>query len=95
MKLNAAQIEAALRQTGGEAIPVDHPLIPKLTELFGEHTYFLDDRGLNIIEPARSGEPGDDQFGVVVNLADWANDGQPKLNPHPPEVTDLLVDLAA
>jgi hypothetical protein len=32
----------------------DHPVIPELNDLFGEHTFFLDHNGLNIVEPAEA-----------------------------------------
>jgi hypothetical protein len=51
MKLNAALVERTLGQIEAEAIPEDHPVLPKLKGLFGDHTFFLDKSGLNIIEP--------------------------------------------
>jgi hypothetical protein len=55
MKLNAAQLERTLGQIEARPIPDDHPLIPQLNDLFGEHTFFLDRRGLNIVEPVDTG----------------------------------------
>src|SRR6266480_2511073 len=54
MKLNSAQLERTLGQFEARAIPDDHPVIPQLNDLFGEHTFFLDRNGLNIVEPASS-----------------------------------------
>ena len=42
MKLNSAQLERTLGQFEAQAIPDDHPVIPQLNDLFGEHTFFLD-----------------------------------------------------
>src|SRR5438046_10363547 len=56
MKLTSAQVERTLTQFRGEAIPDNHPVIPQLNSLFGEHTFFLDRHGLNIVEPAEAGE---------------------------------------
>ena len=39
MKLTSAQVERTLTQFRGEAIPDDHPVIPQLNDLFGEHTH--------------------------------------------------------
>ena len=64
MKLNSAQLERTLGQIEARPIPDDHPLIPQLNDLFGEHTFFLDRRGLNIVEPVEAGGMSD----VVVNL---------------------------
>ena len=48
MKLNSAQVEQALTQFEAQVIPDDHPLVPKLNELFGDHMFFLDSNGLNV-----------------------------------------------
>ena len=39
MKLNSAQLERTLGQFEARPIPDDHPLIPQLNDLFGEHTF--------------------------------------------------------
>ena len=70
MKMNSAQIEQTLQQFQAEALPVGHPVISQLERLFGDHTYFLDDKGLNIVEPVDEEQDGGRQA-VVVNLADW------------------------
>ena len=95
MKMNSAQIEQTLQQFQAKALPVGHPVISQLERLFGDHTYFLDDKGLNIVEPVDDERDGGRQA-VVVNLADW-NDRAMKnsLEPHPPEVTELVIDLEA
>ena len=95
MKMNSAQIEQTLQQFQAEALPAGHPVMSQLERLFGDHTYFLDDKGLNIVEPVDEKQDGGRQA-VVVNLADW-NDRAVKnsLEPHPPEVTELVIDLEA
>jgi hypothetical protein len=50
MKLNSAQLERTLGQFEARPIPHDHPLIPQFNNLFGEHTFFLDRRGPNIVD---------------------------------------------
>ena len=92
MKLNAAQIEQAVVQLDAEAIPAEHPAMPKLERLFGAHTFFLNSHGLNIVEPVES-EDGSGLRGVVVNLAKWTDAKAEKLQPHGPELTELVVDL--
>jgi hypothetical protein len=91
MKMNSAQIEQTLQQFQAQAIPVEHPVMAQLERLFGDHTYFLDGKGLNIVEPV---EEDRGRRAVVVNLANWADRTEKKnLEPHPPEVTELVVDL--
>lgn len=92
MKLNAAQIERTLSQVDAEAIPPEHPAIPQLERMFGEHTYFLDGSGLSIVEPLET-EEDDGRLGVVVNLANWTDSSAAKLQPHEPEQTDQVIDL--
>jgi hypothetical protein len=92
MKLNSAQIDQTLHQMQAEAIPTDHPLIPQLERLFGDHTYFLDGEGLNIVEPAEPDQKNG-RLGVVVKLADWTDANSPRLKPHEPEPTDVVVAL--
>ena len=83
MKLNSAQLERTLGQVETHLIPDDHPLIPQLNDLFGEHTFFLDRHGLNIVEPVEAGGVS----GIVVNLASWNDDSQSGLEVHEPEAT--------
>ena len=40
MKLSLAQIEKTVNQLQIQAIPDDHPLVPQLNQMFGEHSYF-------------------------------------------------------
>ena len=95
MKLNSAQIAQALDNFEADVVPENNPVIPQLTRLFGEHTYFLDQTGLNIVEPAGyEQEDGHDApMGVVVNIADWTGEGATSLVPHEPETTSVLVPL--
>jgi len=92
MKLNSAQIEQTLNQFDAQAIPAGHPAIPQLARLFGDHTFFLDSAGLNIVEPIEA-DQSDGRQGVVVNLASWADEKKASLEPHDPESTELVVDL--
>jgi hypothetical protein len=91
MKLTAAQIQHTLPQIEAQVIPDDHPTVQELKGLFGEHTFFLGRDGLHIVE---TGEPTDTSaLANVVNLASWANAERTALRPHPPEVTDVVVEV--
>ena len=96
MKMNTAQIERTLDKLNQEVlnaqtIPPEHPIIPQLERMFGEHTYFLDGRGLSIVEPVE--DRPESRQGVVVNVASWADTAGDKLQPHNPEPTATVVDL--
>jgi hypothetical protein len=92
MKLNSAQIEQTLAQFEARVVPDDHPVVPQLNELFGDHTYFLDRKGLNVVEPNESIEAGPPE-GTVINLASWSDERMTSLAPHEPEPTEVIVIL--
>src|ERR1700733_455235 len=68
MKLNATQVKRTLSQFNAEVLPDSHPVVPQLNTLFGDHTFFLDSDGLNVLEPAETLEV-EGQTGEVVRLA--------------------------
>ena len=89
MKLNSAQVEQTLSQFEAYVIPDDHPMVPKLNDLFGDHTFFLSSEGLNVVEPNEMGA----RAGTVVNLANWTDAHLTGLAPHEPEPTEIIVML--
>jgi hypothetical protein len=94
MRLTSALVERTLSQFEAEAIPDNHPAVPQLRGLFGDHTFFLDGNGLNIVEPAEPSQEGV-QAGKVVNLASWNDADPPKLAPHEPEPTGVVIVLGS
>ena len=88
MKLNSEQVEHTLTQFEAQVIPDDHPLVAELNELFGDHTFFLDGNGLNVVE--RNEKAG---AGTIVNLASWGDAQWTSLLPHEPEPTKVVVTL--
>ena len=95
MKLNSAQVQRTLDQVEASVIPDEAPVIAKLNELFGEHTFFLDQHGLNIVEPVEAAEPSA-QCARVVKLANWSNDSRSDLKLlHEPAETDIVVTLGS
>lgn len=94
MKLSPQAVEQTLTQFDAQALPEDHPVVPQLSQIFGEHTYFLDNAGLHIVEPIQATDSGQ-QRGVVVKLASWSDASRRSLAPHPPESTDMIIVLEA
>lgn len=90
MKLNATQVKQTLTQMDAHVLPDNHPVVTQLTSMFGDHTFFLDDRGLNVLEPAEAPEQGMES-GEVLNLADWTDASLTSLTPHEPESTGTIV----
>ncbi len=92
MRLTTRQIEHTLDQIEAQAIPDDNPVIPQLTKTFGDHTYFLDSDGLNIVETVDGPENGG-ETATVVKVGSWTDGTHTTLTVHEPEVTDLVVDV--
>jgi hypothetical protein len=91
MKLNSELIERTLDQIEAEAIPEDHPVVPTLRDLFGDHTFFLNAGGLNIVESMEE-KP---RIGKLMNVASWDDANPSQLLPHVPESTDVLIELGS
>jgi hypothetical protein len=93
MKLTSEQVARTTNQFEVQALPDSHPAIPQLKELFGEHTFLLDNNGLNILEPADASPRGRVQAARVVNLANWSDETLTRLAPHDPEPTGAIIEL--
>ena len=93
MKLTSEQVARTTSQFEVQALPESHPAVAQLSELFGEHTFLLDNNGLNILEPADSNPKGHVQAARVVNLANWSDETLTRLAPHEPEPTGAIVEL--
>ena len=92
MKLTPVRIERALSQYDARAVPENHPVMQEFNRLFGEHTFFVDQAGLCIVEPTAAPESGV-EAGRVVKLASWIDESRSRLAPHEREVTDVVVVL--
>jgi hypothetical protein len=90
MRLNSAQVTQALSQMEAQVLPDDHPAVTELTDVFGDHTFFLDDSGLKVLEPAEVPET-DVESREVVSLADWSDATLTSLKPHAPEPTGTVI----
>ena len=92
MKMDATMVEKTLGQFEAQAIPDEHPVLPQLNNLFGDHTFFLNDDGLHIVEPAGDGQRGG-ETGKIVKLARWSDANRTSLAPQEPETSEATVDL--
>jgi hypothetical protein len=92
MKLNSSQTEQALSQFEAQVLPDNHPALTQLSGIFGDHTFFLDSSGLNVLEPAETAET-EAQTGQIVSLASWSDETLASLKPHEPEPTGVIVML--
>jgi hypothetical protein len=94
MRLTPVLVKQTLTQFEAQAIPDNHPAVPELNKLFGDHTFFLDGNGLHIVEPAMVDEEGT-HAGKVVKLASWNDAERTSLAAHEPEPTDVVVELGS
>lgn len=94
MKLAAAMVTQTLDQYDAKVIPETHPAVAQLSKRFGDHTFFIDGSGLTIVEPTEADKPHH-TVGVVVNIANWADADRSALEPHAPEMTDIVVELGS
>ncbi|WFT95511.1 hypothetical protein QA633_46050 [Bradyrhizobium barranii] len=44
MKLTSEQVKQTVNQLGAQVLPDEHPAMPQLNSMFGEHTFFVDER---------------------------------------------------
>jgi len=92
MKLNDVQIDRTLSQFPSQVLAEDHPAVAQFRELFGHHTFFLDARGLNVLELLEV--PGMEAHdGEIISLADWSDANFTKLTTHHPEPTGVVIRL--
>lgn len=89
MKMNAALIKHTLSQFPAEVIPDNHPAMPELNRVFGDHTFFIDGGGLHIVEPTEATQAGAPK-GAIVKLASWAGADRKSLTPHEPLLTEVI-----
>lgn len=92
MRLSPERVEQTLNQFEAHVIPDNHPSMPKIKDLWGDHTYFLAVNGLNIVEPLDPNHSGA-AAAKVVNLADWTDESATTLAPHQPEATEIVVEF--
>jgi hypothetical protein len=93
MRLTTPLIERTLSQFEAQAIPDNHPSMRELCRTFGDHTFFIDGEGLHIVEPTVETDDDGNASGQVVRVAIWQDADRTSLVAHPPEPTDVLVQL--
>lgn len=95
VKLSTVHIQQALDQFEQQTtvIPDNHPKTQELEEIFGEHTFFLDGDGLEIIEPIADdgNENIQEPAGQVVRVAMWNDAARTTLAAGPAEITGVVI----
>lgn len=84
MKLSLDQIAQITKQTGATPIPEEAPFLATLKEGYGDHTFYVDSKGLHVFEPV--GEVGDDGQPIqVMKVASWQDAARTSFDPQDPE----------
>jgi hypothetical protein len=96
MRLNATQVKQTLNQIDAQVLPDTHPVAAQLSDMFGDHTFFLDQSGLKVLEPtdAATAVTTEVAAGEVVSLADWSDGTLTSLMPHAPEPTGTTIQFS-
>lgn len=92
MKLNSGQIDQAVSQFPAQPIPDNHPAAAQLEQVFGSHTFFVDQEGLHIVEAVETSDGGRNA-GKVIKLASWSDASRTSLAPHEPEESEIVIVL--
>ncbi len=95
MRLNDMQVKQTLSQIDAQVLPDTHPVAAQLSDMFGEHTFFLDQSGLKVLEPTDTATAIATEIpaGEVVSLADWSDPTLTSLMPHAPEMTGTIIQF--
>ncbi len=95
MRLNDMQVKQTLSQIDAQVLPDSHPVAAQLSDMFGDHTFFLDQSGLKVLEPADSATAVTTEVaaGEVISLADWSDPTLTSLMPHAPEMTGTVIQF--
>lgn len=91
MKLSDEQIKAVEENTGLQPVPDDNPAMDQLKENFGEHTFYVDDRGLYVLETAP--DDAEEDHATAVQVAQWTDENMTALQPHEPKATDAVIKI--
>ncbi len=83
MKLNETQAQHVAEQLQGQAIPEEHPNAPQLKEAIGDHTFFLNEEGLHVVEPGAEGS--DQPEAAALRIGSWSQESEGQLFLHAPE----------
>lgn len=92
MKLSNDQVKVVEERTGLQPIPEDNPAMPQLKENFGDHTFYVDDNGLYVLE-TEGDETDGGGHATAVQVASWTDENRTALQAHEPQVTDAVFKL--
>jgi hypothetical protein len=89
MKLSTPWVDQTQDQFNVLAVRENHPAVETLNQMFGDHTYFLGEDGLHIVEETNAVQRGSDGH-EVVRIASWGDDERTTLVPQEPEPVGVV-----
>ena len=89
MKLTTEQTQHVASQLQAQAIPDEHPSTDQLRQVIGDHTFFLDDSGLHIVEQGTAPNGAEPRV-AALQVASWSQDTDGQLHLHEPQVTQAV-----
>ena len=94
MKLSNAQANIIKENLDLDVIDETGDVQKKLEETFGEHTFFLNDKGLFVFQEETPKGNGHDSKARLFVVAAWASDDKSTLAPIEPQAqVDVVFDL--
>lgn len=86
------QSSAKMAQFPAQVLTEDHPAAGQFCELSGHHTFFLDARGLHVLELIEVPEI-EAEDGEMIRIADWSDANVMKLTTYLPEPVGVVIRL--
>lgn len=80
------------QELGFQAVPDNHDVTQDLRSVFGDHTFFLNEDGLHILQELEDPEREDVDAGVI-RLATWVDEEKSALAPHEPQPTESVLKV--
>lgn len=93
MKLTDDQIGRIENQYEVSPIPESEPIIGELSEVFGEHTFYLGESGLVVWDRVEEEENAQDRL-VAVQLAAWSDETRSAMRVHEPVSTGIVASMS-
>jgi hypothetical protein len=90
MKLSTPWVDQTQDQFNILAVRENHPAVETLNQMFGEHTFFIGEDGLHIVEET-SAVQREPEAHEVVKIAAWGDDEKTTLVPHGREPVGVVV----
>lgn len=87
MKLTEDQQRIVEDRTGLQPVPEDNPAMAQLRENFGDHTFYVDDQGLYVLEPHENEDEETPASAQAVQIASWTDENHTALQAHEPQAT--------